>query len=56
MLDRAEAAYVAIDGDIIGRVGDDTQGFEAALITDECKSAGAIFVARDRSRQRRRFS
>jgi hypothetical protein len=34
----------------------DTDGFEAALVTDECKSAGAILVARDRSRQRRRFS
>lgn len=34
----------------------DTDGFEAALITDECKSAGAILVASERSRQRRRFS
>jgi hypothetical protein len=34
----------------------DTEGFEAALITDECKSAGAILVAKDRPRQRRRFS
>jgi hypothetical protein len=34
----------------------DTEGFEAALITDEYKSAGAILVARERSRQRRRFS
>ena len=34
----------------------DTDGFEAALITDEFKSAGAILIARDRSRQRRRFS
>lgn len=34
----------------------DTEGFEAALITDDCKSAGAILVASDRSRQRRRFS
>ena len=34
----------------------DTEAFEAALITDECKSAGAILVATDRSRQRRRFS
>lgn len=33
-----------------------TKGFEAALITDDCKSAGAILVASDRSRQRRRFS
>lgn len=34
----------------------ETEGFEAALITDECKSAGAILVARERTRQRRRFS
>lgn len=34
----------------------DTEGFEAALITDEFKSAGAILVASERSRQRRRFS
>lgn len=34
----------------------DTEGFEAALITDDCKSAGAILVAGERSRQRRRFS
>jgi hypothetical protein len=34
----------------------DTAGFEAALITDECKSAGAILVAAERTRQRRRFS
>ena len=34
----------------------DTEGFEAALITDECKSAGAILVASEKSRQRRRFS
>ena len=34
----------------------ETEGFEAALITDECKSAGAILVATERSRQRRRFS
>jgi hypothetical protein len=34
----------------------DTEGFEAALVTDEHKSAGAILVAADRSRQRRRFS
>jgi hypothetical protein len=34
----------------------DTEGFEAALITDECKSAGAILVAGERSPQRRRFS
>jgi len=34
----------------------ETEGFEAALITDESKSAGAILVATERSRQRRRFS
>ena len=34
----------------------DTEGFEAALITDESKSAGAILVASERTRQRRRFS
>jgi len=34
----------------------DTEGFEAALVTDECKSAGAILVASERTRQRRRFS
>ena len=34
----------------------DTEGFEAALITDEFKSAGAILVAGERSRQRQRFS
>ena len=34
----------------------DTEGFEAALITDDCKSAGGILVARERPRQRRRFS
>ncbi len=33
-----------------------TEGFEAALITDELRSAGHILVARDRSPQRRRFS
>lgn len=33
-----------------------TEGFEAALITDEVKSSGAILVRRDCSRQRRRFS
>ena len=42
--------------DII-RIGDlDTDGFEAALLSDEVKSRGAILVARGRSRQRRRFS
>jgi hypothetical protein len=41
----------------ITSIGDlDTDGFEAALVTDECKSAGAILVAKGRSRQRRRFS
>jgi Zn-dependent peptidase ImmA (M78 family) len=34
----------------------DTDGFEAALVTDPCKAAGGILVARGRSRQRRRFS
>ena len=34
----------------------ETEGFEAALVTDECKSAGAILVAKGRSGQRRRFS
>ena len=34
----------------------ETEGFEAALVTDECKSSGAILVASERSRQRRRFS
>jgi len=34
----------------------ETAGFEAALVTDECKSAGAILVASERTRQRRRFS
>ncbi len=34
----------------------ETEGFEAALITDEVKSSGAILVARGRSRQRRRYS
>lgn len=33
-----------------------TAGFEAALITDEIRSAGHILVAKDRSPQRRRFS
>lgn len=41
----------------IASIGElDTEGFEAALITDECKSAGVILVASERSRQRRRFS
>lgn len=34
----------------------ETEGFEAALITDDVKSRGAILVAKGRSRQRRRFS
>jgi Zn-dependent peptidase ImmA (M78 family) len=33
-----------------------TDGFEAALVTDACKATGAILIAKDRSRQRRRFS
>ena len=33
-----------------------TDGFEAALVTDELKSAGAILVAAGRDRRRRRFS
>lgn len=32
-----------------------TDGFEAALVTDECKATGSILIARDRSRQRQRF-
>ena len=34
----------------------ETSGFEAALVTDRCKASGAILVAKDRSRRRRRFS
>lgn len=34
----------------------ETEGFEAALITDTVRSSGAILVAGGRSRQRRRFS
>lgn len=34
----------------------ETEGFEAALITDEVKSSGAILVAKGRSRRRRRYS
>lgn len=34
----------------------ETDGFEAALVTDAVKSTGAILVAKARSRQRRRFS
>jgi Zn-dependent peptidase ImmA (M78 family) len=41
----------------ITSIGDlETDGFEAALLTDECKSQGAILVSQGRSRQRRRFS
>ena len=42
--------------DII-RIADlETEGFEAALLTDENKSNGAILIAKGPSRQRRRFS
>jgi hypothetical protein len=34
----------------------ETEGFEAALITDELKSSGTILVASNRARQRKRFS
>jgi len=34
----------------------ETEGFEAALVTDENKANGAILVAKGRSRQRRRYS
>lgn len=34
----------------------ETEGFEAALVTDVLKASGAILVAGNRSRQRRRFS
>ncbi|MGE3745556.1 MAG: ImmA/IrrE family metallo-endopeptidase [Sphingomonadaceae bacterium] len=34
----------------------ETDGFEAALVTDVNKSAGGILVAKGRSRQRRRYS
>ncbi len=41
----------------IFRIADlETEGFEAALVTDNVKSKGAILVAKGRSRQRRRFS
>ena len=33
-----------------------TEGFEAALVTDVNKSAGAILVAKGRSHQRKRYS
>jgi hypothetical protein len=42
--------------DIVSIADLETEGFEAALITDELKSRGAILVAKSRSRQRRRFS
>lgn len=44
------------DLDIFSVADLETEGFEAALITDEVKSKGAILVAKGRSRQRRRFS
>ena len=41
----------------IVRIADlETEGFEAALITDQVKSQGAILVANGRSRRRRQFS
>jgi hypothetical protein len=42
--------------DIIRIAELETEGFEAALITDDVKSQGAILLAKGRSRQRRRFS
>lgn len=42
--------------DIVSIADLETEGFEAALITDDVKSQGAILVAKGRSRQRRRFS
>lgn len=42
--------------DIISIEDLETEGFEAALITDINKSNGAILVAKGRSRQRRRYS
>ena len=42
--------------DITSIVSLETEGFEAALITDTVRSSGAILVAEGRSRQRRRFS
>lgn len=42
--------------DIIAIEELETDGFEAALITDELKSSGSILVAENRSPQRRRFS
>ena len=38
-------------------IGDlETEGFEAALVTDAVKSSGAVLVAKGQSQQRRRFS
>ncbi|MET0181006.1 MAG: ImmA/IrrE family metallo-endopeptidase [Novosphingobium sp.] len=34
----------------------DTDGFEAALVTDPCKASGDILIASGRSSGRRRFS
>lgn len=42
--------------DIISIEEFETEGFEAALVTDVNKSAGAILVAKGRSRQRKRYS
>jgi Zn-dependent peptidase ImmA (M78 family) len=42
--------------DIISIDDLETEGFEAALLTDENKAKGAILVAKGRSRQRRRYS
>ncbi len=43
-----------LDIESIGEL--ETEGFEAALITDAVKSVGAILVAKGRERRRRRFS
>ncbi|WP_295636139.1 ImmA/IrrE family metallo-endopeptidase [Novosphingobium sp.] len=42
--------------DIVGIEELHTEGFEAALLTDELRSSGTILVAKGRSPQRRRFS
>jgi len=42
--------------DIVEIADLETQGFEAALLTDDVKSQGAILVAKGQSRARRRFS
>lgn len=42
--------------DIVSIADMETEGFEAALITDDNKSNGGILVAKGRSRQRWRFS